>query len=157
MIEIYTDGACSGNPGPGGFATIIRLGDHEQVLTGTYHTTTNNRMELMAIIAGCEFFSGPEKFICFSDSQYALSAINAGWLTKWQRNGWKTSIGRNVKNQDLWIRLSRAIKPHIIVWEWVRGHSGHPMNERVDKLAVRAVTGLSPQKDIGYETSIFSQ
>ena len=134
MIEIHTDGACLGNPGPGGWAALLRCNDVERELCGGEPQTTNNRMELMAAIAALEALTRPCAAVLHSDSKYVLQGISE-WLPGWKRKGWKTAGGAAVKNQDLWQRLDAAAAPHRVQWQWVKGHAGHPENERVDALA----------------------
>jgi len=133
-VEIFVDGACLGNPGPGGYAAILRSGVHEKVITGRVRQTTNNRMELMAAIEALSALKRPSKVRIYTDSRYLLDGITK-WLPKWQKNNFKTSSGKPVKNRDLWERLSELIHLHEVTWEWVEGHSGHPENERCDRLA----------------------
>ena len=132
--QIYTDGSCLNNPGPGGWAAILVWGDHEKVLVGGDNETTNNRMELMAAIAALEALTRPVDVTLTSDSTYLKDGITK-WIIGWKKNGWKTAAKKPVANQDLWMRLDEAIKPHNITWAWVKGHAGHPMNERCDELA----------------------
>jgi len=134
LIEIHTDGACLGNPGPGGWAALLRCNDIERELCGGEPQTTNNRMELMAAIAALEALTRPCAAVLHSDSKYVLQGISE-WLPGWKRKGWKTAGGTAVKNQDLWQRLDAAAAPHRVQWQWVKGHAGHPENERVDALA----------------------
>ena len=133
-VEIFTDGACSGNPGPGGWGAILRFGPAEKELTGGEPQTTNNRMELMAAIAALEALKRPCRVSLYTDSQYLRGGITE-WLPNWKRRGWKTAAKAPVKNADLWQRLEQAAAPHEIDWRWVRGHAGHPENERADALA----------------------
>ena len=133
-VEISTDGACLGNPGPGGWAALLRLGARERELVGGEAHTTNNRMELMAAIMALETLKRPCRVVLRTDSQYVRQGI-LEWLPNWIRRGWKTSGGEPVKNQDLWQRLQAATLQHHIDWRWVRGHAGDPDNERVDALA----------------------
>ncbi len=133
-VEIHTDGACLGNPGPGGWAALLRHGGHERELAGGEAGTTNNRMELMAAIMALEALKAPCEVDLSTDSQYVQKGIGE-WLPNWIRRGWKTAGGQPVKNQDLWMRLHAAAKPHAVRWHWVKGHAGHPENERVDQLA----------------------
>ncbi len=137
-VEIYTDGACRGNPGPGGWGAILRCGRNERELYGGEQATTNNRMELMAAIAGLEALKRPCRVRLVTDSQYVMKGITE-WLDGWKRKGWKTAARKPVKNEDLWRRLDRALERHSVSWQWVRGHSGHPENERADALANRAI------------------
>jgi ribonuclease HI len=136
-VELFTDGACRGNPGPGGWAALLRYGGHEKALSGGERLTTNNRMELTAAIEGLEALKRPCRVRLCTDSQYVMKGITE-WLARWKRRGWKTADGNAVKNVDLWRRLDEAQARHRVDWEWVRGHSGHPENERVDSLAREA-------------------
>lgn len=137
IVEIFTDGACRGNPGPGGWGVLLRFGEAEKELSGGEANTTNNRMELMAAIMGLESLKRPSRVRLHTDSQYVQKGITA-WLPQWVRRGWKTADKRPVKNADLWQRLAAARQPHEVEFVWVRGHNGHPENERVDRLAVEA-------------------
>lgn len=141
-IDIFTDGACSGNPGPGGWGAVLRSGPHEREMSGGEPATTNNRMELMAAIAAIEALKRPSVVRLHTDSSYLKDGITR-WLHGWKRNGWKTADKKPVKNVDLWQRLEAAMAPHKIEFFWVRGHAGHPENERADALA-RA--GMKPFK-----------
>ncbi|UNK43717.1 ribonuclease HI [Luteimonas sp. S4-F44] len=136
-IEIYTDGACLGNPGPGGWGALLRYRGTERELSGGEPQTTNNRMELMAAIAALEALTEPCRVDLHTDSQYVRQGITE-WLANWVRRGWKTAGGGAVKNQDLWQRLQQACQRHEIAWHWVKGHAGHPENERADALATAA-------------------
>lgn len=136
-IVIYTDGACLGNPGPGGWGALLRYRDIERELSGGEPQTTNNRMELMAAIVALETLTEACRVDLHTDSQYVRQGITE-WLRNWVRRGWKTAAGGAVKNQDLWQRLQAASERHTIAWHWVKGHSGHPENERVDALATAA-------------------
>lgn len=143
FVEMYTDGACSGNPGAGGYGTILRYKDptgkyHEKELTAGYKLTTNNRMELLAVIVGLEALKKPCKIKITSDSKYFIDAFEQKWLDNWQKNNWKTSSKKPVKNVDLWQRLIKAMTPHDIELVWVKGHNGHEFNERCDTLAVNS-------------------
>ncbi|MDQ2588522.1 ribonuclease HI [Saccharothrix yanglingensis] len=139
MVEIYTDGACSGNPGPGGWGAVLRYGEHERDLFGGESSaTTNNRMELMAPIRALETLKRPATVRIHTDSTYVRNGV-LSWMAKWKSNGWLTSARQPVKNVDLWQRLDAALVPHDVEWHWVKGHSGHPENERADRLAVRGV------------------
>jgi ribonuclease HI len=133
-VAIFTDGACSGNPGPGGWGALLRLGATEKELCGGESVTTNNRMELMAAIMALEALKRPCAVDLYTDSQYVRDGIMK-WLAGWKRKGWRTSTGSPVKNEDLWRRLDEARAPHDVTWHWVRGHAGHVENERVDALA----------------------
>jgi ribonuclease HI len=133
-VEIHTDGACIGNPGPGGWGALLRLGAKERELSGSEADTTNNRMELMAAIAALEALSSSCAVVLHTDSQYVQKGISE-WLPNWIRRGWKTAAGEPVKNKDLWQRLATATERHQVQWRWVKGHAGHVDNERVDRLA----------------------
>ncbi len=137
-VELFTDGACSGNPGPGGWGAILRLGDREKELSGGEPQTTNNRMEMMAAIAGLEALTRPCPVMVYTDSRYVLDGITR-FLANWKRNGWRTADKKPVKNSDLWQRLDQAQARHTVQWTWVRGHAGHPENERADALARAAI------------------
>jgi ribonuclease HI len=141
-IQIFTDGACLGNPGPGGWAALLRYRGSERMLCGGEAQTTNNRMELMAAIAGLEALKRASRVELTTDSQYVKQGIEA-WLPRWLANGWRTSARQPVKNQDLWQRLATAAAPHRIAWHWTRGHSGHPENDRVDAEACAAARRLA--------------
>lgn len=138
IVHIYTDGACSGNPGPGGWGALLRWGDQEKELCGGAADTTNNRMELMAAIMALESLKRPVKARLHTDSQYVKSGITQ-WIHAWKRKGWKTADKKPVKNVDLWHRLEGALARHDVTWLWVRGHAGHADNERADALARRGI------------------
>ncbi len=133
-VVIYTDGACRGNPGPGGWGAILIYGGHEKELCGGEPDTTNNRMELMGAIQALEALTRPCKIVLYTDSQYVRTGI-ATWLAQWKARGWRTSTKSEVKNADLWRRLDEARLRHDVDWRWVKGHNGHPLNERADGLA----------------------
>ena len=137
-VEIFTDGACSGNPGPGGWGAVLRFGAVERELSGGEPATTNNRMELMAAIGGLEALKRPCRVQLHTDSRYLHDGITL-WLAAWKARGWRTADKKPVKNVDLWQRLDAAAAPHEVEWRWVRGHSGHPENERADALARAAI------------------
>lgn len=139
-VEIFTDGACRGNPGPGGWGAVLRHGGHEKLLYGRSSDTTNNRMELTAAIEALETLRRPCRVRLSTDSTYVKNGITQ-WIEGWRRKGWKTRNGKPVKNVDLWRRLDRAASPHQVEWVWVRGHAGHEGNERADALARSAVEG----------------
>lgn len=136
-VEIFTDGACKGNPGPGGWGAVIRSGAHEKELSGGEPDTTNNRMEMMGAIAALKALKRPCHVILTTDSNYVRDGITK-WVHGWKRNGWKTADRKPVKNADLWQALIEAVKPHQVEWHWVKGHAGHPENERADALASAA-------------------
>jgi ribonuclease HI len=142
QVVIYTDGACSGNPGPGGWGALLRSGAHERELCGGEAQTTNNRMELLAAIEALEAL----KFRCavtlYTDSTYVKQGIDS-WILGWRKKGWRTASGEPVKNKDLWVRLDAARGQHEVTWRWVKGHAGHPDNERADELARR---GMAPYR-----------
>ncbi|MDP6377243.1 MAG: ribonuclease HI [Pseudomonadales bacterium] len=140
-VEIFTDGACRGNPGPGGWAALLRYGDHEKMISGAEAETTNNRMELMAAIRGLERVKRSSRVVLTTDSQYVRQGITQ-WIGRWRANGWRTAGRTAVKNQDLWQRLDAAVAQHDVEWLWVKGHSGHEENERVDQAAVAAIDEL---------------
>lgn len=137
-VEIYTDGACSGNPGPGGWAAILVAGGKEKELSGSAPSATNNRMELTAAIEGLKALKVPCEVDLYSDSSYLVNAFTQNWIENWKRNGWKNAAKEPVSNQDLWEVLDGLAVRHSITWHKVRGHSDHPYNERCDKLAVQA-------------------
>ena len=137
-VDIFTDGACSGNPGPGGWGALLRWNGSEKELSGGEKNTTNNRMELMAAIAALESLTRPMSVRLHTDSQYVKDGITQ-WIAGWKRNGWKTAARKPVKNEDLWRRLDAAQARHRVTWHWVRGHNGHTENERADLLARNAV------------------
>ncbi len=137
-VDIFTDGACRGNPGPGGWGVVLRYGRHQKELYGGELNTTNNRMELMAAIQGLESLTRPCKVRLTTDSVYVRSGITE-WLPNWKKNGWKTAARKPVKNADLWQRLDQAAQSHEVSWHWVKGHSGHSENERADELANRGI------------------
>ena len=141
-IQIFTDGACRGNPGPGGWGVILRSGSHEKELFGGEQSTTNNRMELRAAIEGLAALKRPSRVTVTTDSQYVRQGITQ-WIEGWKRNRWRTSAKKPVKNQDLWQLLDELTSRHEVTWEWVKGHSGHPDNEHADALANRGIDDLS--------------
>lgn len=141
-IVIHTDGACSGNPGPGGWGAILHWKGHEKELSGAEAETTNNRMELMAAIAALEALKRRSTVRLVTDSTYVRDGVTK-WIHGWKRNGWKTAAKKPVKNEDLWKRLDAIASTHDVTWEWVKGHAGHPENERADQLAREAISTLS--------------
>ena len=138
QVEIFTDGACSGNPGPGGWAALLRFGDREKMLSGAERETTNNRMELKAAIRGLQGLTRSCKVQLTTDSIYVKDGIEK-WLTNWKKNNWKTANRKPVKNKDLWLLLDDEVQKHQVEWSWVKGHSGHEENERVDAAARQAI------------------
>jgi ribonuclease HI len=140
-VEIFTDGACRGNPGPGGWGALLRYGDNERSLCGGEHETTNNRMELMAVIKGLSALQRPCEVKITSDSTYVLKGIQE-WMPNWKKKGWKTASKKPVKNVDLWQQLDQLVEMHSIDWQWVKGHSGHAENEIADQLANRGIDEL---------------
>lgn len=135
-VEIFTDGACSGNPGPGGWGAVLRFGAHEKELCGGEESTTNNRMELTAVIEALELLRESCRVTLTSDSRYVVDAVEKGWIYGWQKKNWMQEGGKSRPNADLWQRLLPLLKTHDITFVWVRGHQGHPENERCDRLAV---------------------
>ncbi|HWR21917.1 MAG TPA: ribonuclease HI [Feifaniaceae bacterium] len=143
-ITIYTDGACSGNPGPGGWGAILQYKNHKKEISGGEGETTNNRMELMAAICALEALLEPCKVDLYTDSAYVCRAFTESWIVNWQRNGWKTAGKQDVENQDLWKRLLKQTEVHTVIWHKVKGHSDNENNNRCDALARAAVKGLKP-------------
>lgn len=141
-VELFTDGGCRGNPGPGGWGVLLKFGTVEKELKGAEFDTTNNRMELTAAIEGLNALKRPCKVKLTTDSQYVKNGITQ-WMTNWKKNNWKTAAKKPVKNKDLWQALDEAIQPHEVTWAWVKGHSGHDENERVDDLANQAMDELT--------------
>lgn len=142
IVEIFTDGACRGNPGPGGWGAILRFKGKEKTLHGGERETTNNRMEMMAAISALESLTRPCRVHLTTDSQYVMKGITE-WMANWKKRGWKTAGRQPVKNVDLWQRLDKALTQHEVTWEWVRGHTGHPENERADELANQGIDELN--------------
>jgi ribonuclease HI len=133
-VEIFTDGACKGNPGPGGWGVVLRIAHHEKELSGSEPATTNNRMELTAVIRALGALKEPCHVLLHTDSRYVIDGITK-WIYGWQKNGWRNAAKKPVLNADLWLELWTAVRPHRIEWIWVKGHDGHPENERADRLA----------------------
>lgn len=155
-VTIYTDGSSLGNPGPGGYGVILRYIDpkgkiHNRELSGGFQNTTNNRMELLAAITGLEALIRPCEVDLYSDSQYLVKAFNEHWIDSWVEKDWKRGANHEVKNADLWKRLLEAAKPHQVSYHWVKGHAGHPENERADALAVEAASQENLPQDPGFE------
>ncbi|RJE48302.1 MULTISPECIES: ribonuclease HI [unclassified Dehalobacter] len=138
-IKIYTDGACSGNPGPGGWAAVLKYGEYEREISGFEANTTNQRMELTAALQGLAALKEPCSVQVHSDSAYLINAFEQKWLSRWQKNGWQSSQKKPVENRDLWVLLLELTAKHEVVWVKVKGHSGHPENERCDELARKAI------------------
>lgn len=150
VVTIFTDGACLGNPGPGGWGAVLLSGKHRREVSEGFRLTTNNRMELLAVIRALESLKRPSAAEVFTDSKYLHDAVNKGWLARWQRNGWQTAEKKPVKNQDLWLRLDALLKRHRVRFSWVRGHAGNPENERCDRLAKAAALGPELFEDEEY-------
>lgn len=154
-VDIYTDGASRGNPGPGGFGTVIEYVDsqgklHTREYSHGYRETTNNRMELMGVITGLEALTKPCSVDLYSDSQYVVKAFNEHWINGWLKKNWRLDTGNPVKNIDLWKRILKAKEVHVVTFHWVKGHAGHPQNERCDTLATQAADSDSLLEDEGY-------
>lgn len=152
QVTIFTDGSCLGNPGPGGYGAILRYKQHEKTFSASYRLTTNNRMELMAVIVALEALTDACEVALSTDSQYVHQGITQ-WIHNWEKRGWKTADKKPVKNVDLWQRLDAAIQPHTLRWDWVKGHAGHPENERCDELA-RTAAAHPGLEDIGYRVEV---
>jgi ribonuclease HI len=152
-ITIYTDGACLGNPGPGGYGVVLLDGQQRQELAVGYRLTTNNRMEMMAAIAGLEALAVPSSVTLYSDSQYLVDAVMKGWAKRWRANGWKRNAKDKAKNPDLWAKILGLCEQHQVTFIWVRGHAGNVENERCDRLAVAAANGRDRLLDQGFESS----
>jgi len=151
-VEIFTDGACRGNPGPGGWGVILRFQENEKELWGGEAATTNNRMELLAVIRGLEALKRPSRVRLFTDSQYVQKGISQ-WIHDWKRRGWRTADKKAVKNQDLWRELDELAAKHDIEWRWVKGHAGHPENERADKLANKGIPAGDTGKSLAPDSA----
>jgi ribonuclease HI len=141
-VTITTDGACLGNPGPGGWAALLRYGPHEKLISGSEPESTNNKMELTAVIEGLGQLREPCEVLIVTDSKYVMDAFEKGWLESWQNNGWRTAAKKPVKNQELWKQLDDAVRTHKVKWKWVKGHAGHDDNERVDQAAQDAARSV---------------
>jgi ribonuclease HI len=151
-VTIYTDGACSGNPGPGGYGVILIFNDCRKELSGGFRRTTNNRMELMAAIIGLESLKERCRVTLYSDSEYLVKAISEGWAERWKENNWKRNKKDKALNSDLWDRLLKLCASHETVFKWVKGHNSNPENERCDELAVQALSQPDLPPDTGYES-----
>lgn len=149
-VLIYTDGSSRGNPGPGGYGAILLSGEHQKEQSGGYEKTTNNRMELMAVLVALEALKKPCQVEVFSDSRYVINALDKGWLHGWHQRGWVKADKKPLKNVDLWKRVHAAIQAHEIVWTWVKGHAGNKYNERCDVLATSAAQGENLPVDNGF-------
>ena len=147
IIDIYSDGACKGNPGPGGWGALLIAGDKRREICGGEPDTTNNRMEMTAVIRALKQLKKPSQVRVHTDSQYVQKGINE-WLSGWKRRNWRTADGKPVKNQDLWRELDQLNALHTIEWKWVRGHNGHPENERADALANQGISDSRPQSSV---------
>jgi ribonuclease HI len=146
FVEIYADGACSGNPGVGGFGAILRSGRREKELSGCDMLTTNNRMEMLAVISALEALKKPCRVRVTTDSNYVVKGMTE-WIRTWREKGWKTSQKKDVLNRDLWERLLKASEPHEMEWEWIKGHNGHPENERCDRIAGEEIKKCKKRMD----------
>ena len=156
-VTVYTDGACTGNPGPGGYGVVLIYGEHRRELSGGYRRTTNNRMELMGPIQGLEVLNQSCRVILHSDSQYVVEGIEKGWAKRWKSNGWMRNKREQAVNPDLWGRLLDLCEKHEVEFRWVRGHAGNRENERCDQLAVQAAHGEFLTVDEGYESPLMVQ
>lgn len=156
-VKIFTDGSCLGNPGPGGWAALLRFGEHQLEISGGARLSTNNRMELTAVIKGLEALKRTCPIELYTDSRYVCDAINKKWLDSWQKRGWKKADKKEVMNQDLWKRLLPLLEKHKPRLFWVEGHSGHPENERVDDLARAAASGPDLPPDTGFDDGASGQ
>ncbi len=150
QVELYTDGACSGNPGKGGYGVILKYKGHEKELSQGFLCTTNNRMEIMAAVTGLELLKEPCDVTLYSDSKYLVDAVNQGWIAKWSKNGWMRTKTEKAKNEDLFRRLLAQLERHHVTLIWVKGHAGHPENERCDQLATSAIKADGLLADQGY-------
>lgn len=153
-VSIYTDGACSGNPGKGGFGVILNYMGKKKEISKGYKCTTNNRMEIMAALAGLNALKEPCKVILYSDSKYLVDSVNKGWIASWQKNGWKNSKKEKVKNRELFEELIELMNVHEVEYRWVKGHDGHSENERCDFLATSAAKADNLEEDTGYTDNI---
>lgn len=152
-VVMHTDGACSGNPGPGGYGTVMQFGNHRTELSGGFRRTTNNRMELLAVIAGFEALKEPCAVTVYSDSKYVVDAVGKGWAKRWRANGWRRNKREKAENPDLWARLLDLLDTHDVEFRWIKGHAGDADNERADALAVAASGDKHLGVDEGYEAA----
>lgn len=152
-VVMHTDGACSGNPGPGGYGTVMQFGNHRTELSGGFRRTTNNRMELLAVIAGFEALKEPCAVTVYSDSKYVVDAVGKGWAKRWRANSWRRNKREKAENPDLWARLLDLLDTHDVEFRWIKGHAGDADNERADALAVAASGGKHLGVDEGYEAA----
>jgi ribonuclease HI len=157
QVTIYTDGACTGNPGPGGYGTVLIYGEHRRELSGGYRLTTNNRMEMMAAIVGLQSLKHPCSVTLYSDSKYVVDAIMQGWAVRWRSRGWMRTKTEKAVNADLWQQLLSLCEQHQVEFRWVKGHSGNVENERCDRLAVAAAQHSNLPSDEGYEVKEVKQ
>jgi len=148
QVTLYTDGACTGNPGPGGYGVILQFGKHRRELSGGYAHTTNNRMEMMAVIAGLQALKEPCRVRVVTDSEYVVNAMEKGWARSWRARGWRRRTGEPALNADLWQQVLDLCERHQVSFQWVRGHAGHAENERCDRLAVEAAAGQDLPPDV---------
>ncbi|MBQ8541670.1 MAG: ribonuclease HI [Clostridia bacterium] len=153
-VNLYTDGACSGNPGKGGYGAILTFNGHEKVMSEGFILTTNNRMELLAAIVGLEALKEPCKVTLYSDSKYLVDAIKNGWVYGWKKKGWKKADGKKALNPDLWERMLTQLRTHEVELVWLKGHAGHEYNERCDSLAVEAYNSAELKHDEVYEKTV---
>jgi ribonuclease HI len=154
QVTIYTDGACLGNPGPGGYGVVLLYGDHRKELSGGYRLTTNNRMELTAAIKGLAALKTPCAVELFSDSEYVVNAVEKGWARRWRANGWHRPNKQLAENRDLWEKLLKLCERHRVRFKWIKGHAGHAENERCDRLAFQAAQLPNLPADQGYEAGL---
>ena len=156
-VTIYTDGACLGNPGPGGYGAVLIYGSHRKELSGGYRLTTNNRMEIMAAIAALSALKTRCQVDLYSDSQYVVNAMTRGWVTRWKAKNWMRTREEKAKNPDLWEKVLELCSRHQVAFHWIKGHDGHAENERCDQLAVAAAASEALPPDVGYESRIVLQ
>jgi ribonuclease HI len=150
LVSLYTDGACTGNPGPGGYGVILDFEGRRKELSAGYRLTTNNRMEILAVIVGLEALRAPCKVVVYTDSRYVADSIILGWAKKWRSKGWMRTANEKASNADLWQRVLELCEKHEVTVQWVKGHAGHPENERCDRLSVAAASGRDLPEDTGY-------